>query len=48
MVERKAFLAKPKHQYYVSQWEKHDGSATYKKNRDYYKYRSLNQFMDEL
>ena len=27
MVERKAFFAKLKHQYHVSQWGEHDGSA---------------------
>ena len=27
MGERKAFLANPKHQYYVSQWGEHDCSA---------------------
>ena len=36
MVEWKAFLANPKHQYHVSQWEDHDCSADKKKNNDYY------------
>ena len=48
MVEMKAFLANPKHQYCISEWEKHDCSANNEKNRDYYKYPSLSHFMDEL
>ena len=35
MVERKPFPAKPKHQYRVSQPDKHDSSANNKKNEDY-------------
>ena len=46
MVERKALLTKPKHQYRVSQSEEHDCSATNIKNRDYYKHPSLSHFMD--
>ena len=41
MIERKAFLANPKHQYHVSQWEDHDCSANNKKNDDYYGYPSF-------
>ena len=48
MAKRKAFLAKPKHQYRVSQRGEHDYSAHNKKNGDYYKYSGLFQFMDEL
>ena len=48
MVERKAILVNPKHQYYVSQWGKHDFSAHNKKNGDYYEYASLFHFPDEL
>ena len=48
MVERKAFLANPKHQYCVSQWGEHDYSAYDKKNGDYYKYPSLSHFINEL
>ena len=48
MVERKAFLANPKHQYRVSQCGEHDCSAPNKKNGDYYENPSLTHFMDEL
>ena len=48
MMDRKAFLAKPKHQHRVSQCGEHDCSAINKKNGDYYKYPSLYHFMDEL
>ena len=47
MVERKAFLANPKHQDYVSQCREHDCSATSKKSKDYYEYPSLTHLMDE-
>ena len=47
MVERKAFLADPKHQHCVSQFGEHDCSAHNKKNEDYFKYPSLTHFMDE-
>ena len=46
-VERKAFLANPKHQYHVSQREKCDCSAHNKKNGDYYEYPSLSCFTVE-
>ena len=36
MVERKACLANPKHQYHVSQYEEQDCSANEKKNGEYY------------
>ena len=48
MVERKAFLAKPKHQYRVSQCGEHDCSATNIKNGDYYENPSLIHFTDKL
>ena len=35
MVERKAFLANPKHQHCVSQRDEHDWCANNKKNGDY-------------
>ena len=38
MTKRKSFLANPKHQYHVSQWEEHDCSANNKMNEDYYGY----------
>ena len=41
MIERKAFLANPKLQYHVSQWEDHDFGANNKKNDDYYGYPSF-------
>ena len=44
MVERKAFLAKSKHQYHVSQLHEHDWSANNKKNGDYEEYPSLSHF----
>ena len=46
MVERKAFLANPKHQCHLSQCEEHDCSATNKNNRDYCKRPSLSHFTD--
>ena len=48
IVERKAFLANPKHQDYVSQCVEHDCSVDNKKNGDYYKNLSLSHFMNEL
>ena len=45
---KKAFLVKPKHQYCVSKYTKHNSNATKKKNGDYYKYLSLYHFMDDL
>ena len=47
MVERKAFLTNPKHQYRVSQCGENDCSANKKKNRDYNEYLSLSHFTDE-
>ena len=47
MVERKAFLANPKHQYCVSQSGEHNCSAHNKKNGDYNEYPSLSDFTDE-
>ena len=44
---RKALLANPKHQYRVSQGEKHDCSAHNKDNGDYYDCPSLSYFMDK-
>ena len=48
MVERKASLAKPKHQYHVSQCGEHDYGANNKKNGDYEDYLGLSHLMDEL
>ena len=48
MMERKAFLANPKCQYYVSQQGEHDCNAHNKKNVDCFEYPSLTNFMDEL
>ena len=47
MVERKAFLANPKHQYHVSQRGEHDCSAHNKNNGDYNECPSLSHFTDE-
>ena len=47
MVERKVFLANPKHQYRVSQRREHDCSAHNEKNGDYYGYPSLTHLTDE-
>ena len=44
MVESKAFLENPKHQYHVSQGGENDYAAHNKKNRYYYRYLSLSQF----
>ena len=38
MVEKKAFLVNPKHQYHASQSGEHDYSAHSKKKGDYYEY----------
>ena len=46
MLERKAFLANPKRQYLVSQWEEHDCSAHDKKNGDHYENPSLPHLTD--
>ena len=48
MVEIKAFLANPKHQYHVSPCGEDDCSANNKKNGDYYVDPSLPHFTDEL
>ena len=48
MVERKAFLPNPKHQYRVSKLGEHFCSAKNKKNGDYYEYPSLSNFTSEL
>ena len=47
MVERKAFIANPKHQYRVSQCGEHDSGAHNKNNEDHYEYPSLSHFTDE-
>ena len=47
MVERKAFLANPKHQHRVSQCREHDCSAHNRKKVYYYGYPSLSHFEDE-
>ena len=38
MVERKAFLANPMYQHYLSQQGEHDYSAHNKKDGDFYEY----------
>ena len=48
MVETKAFLAKPKHQYRLSQYGEHGCSAHNSKNADYNEYPSLSHLVDEL
>ena len=48
MVEKKALIANPKHQYCVFQCGEHNYSANNKKNGDYYEYLSLSHFTDEL
>ena len=47
MVEWKAFLANPKHQYCVSQYGEQDCSAHNKENGDYNEYPSLSHFADK-
>ena len=47
-MERKAFLANPKHQDHLSQCREHDCSANNNKNGDYYEYTSLPYFTDKL
>ena len=47
-MERKAFLANPKHQSPVSQCGEHDCSAQSQKNRDYYENPSLTYFTDKV
>ena len=47
MVERKAFLANPKHEYLVSQHGEHDCSANNEKSGDYYECPSLTHFINE-
>ena len=47
VMQKKAFLGNPKHQYRVSQCREHDCSANNKKDREYYKYLSLSYFTDE-
>ena len=48
MVERKPFLANPKHQDRVSKCGEYDCSANNKKSGDYYQYPSLSHFTYEL
>ena len=48
MLERKAFLTNPKHQYCVSQCGEHDCSAYKEKNGDYNEYPSLPHFTNQL
>ena len=47
MVERKAFLSNPKHQYHVSKQGEHDCSAHNKKNGDYYENPSLSHITNQ-
>ena len=44
MVERKAFLAKSKPQYHVSQQDERDWGANNKRNGDYLEYPSFSHF----
>ena len=46
MVERKAFLANPKHQDRVSHYKKYDCSTNNKTNKDYHEYPSLSLLRD--
>ena len=46
-MERKTFLANPKHQYRVPQKGENDCSAHSKMNRDYYEYPNLSHFTGE-
>ena len=48
MAKKKAFLAKSKNQFHVSQCGKHDCSAQSQKNGDCYENPSLTQLMDKL
>ena len=47
MVERKAFLANPKHQYRVSQHGENDYSAHNENNGDYNEFPSLSHYTNE-
>ena len=47
MVERKDFVANPKHQYRASQYGDHDCHAHNEKNGDYDEHLSLSHFTDE-
>ena len=47
MVEIKAFLVNPKHQYHVFQFGEHDCITHNKENGDYNEYPSLPHFMGE-
>ena len=47
MVEKKAFLANPLHQYCASQYGENDCSAHTEKNGDYNEYQSLSHFKNE-
>ena len=47
MVQRKVFVANPKHQYHVSQYGWHDCSAQNENNGDYNKYLSLSYFTNK-
>ena len=46
-MERRAFLANPKHQYRESKHGEHDCSANNNENGDYYEYPSVSYFTDE-
>ena len=48
MVEKKAFLEIPRHQYRVSQKGEHDCSANNQKNGDYYEYPCFSRSTDKL
>ena len=44
---KESYLAKPKHQYHVSQCGEHDCNAHNKNNGYYYEYLSLSDFMND-
>ena len=48
MMEKKAFVPNPKHQYHVSQCGEHDCYVNNKENGDYYEYPSLSPFSNKL
>ena len=48
MVERNAFLANPKHEFYASQRAEYDCSANNRRNEDFYEFPSLSHFINEL
>ena len=47
MAERKVFLMKPKHQYYLSQWGEYVYGINHEIKRDYYVNPCLSKLLDE-